>query len=284
MSVLAALVAGAVATMLLLRTTVAVLAHPTLDRENYRGHHLPTAVGVLLAAAVIAVDGARALLGVAGVGDADTAPARLGILGAVVMFAFLGLVDDLLGDAHDRGLRGHVIAALHGRVTTGFIKLGGGVAVAVVLAGTFDGDRPGRVILDGALIALAANMGNLLDRAPGRTIKWGLVAYVPIALAAGTAAAGIALAVVAGAAAVLLVGDLRERFMLGDTGANALGAALGLGVVLTAPLQGRAVVAAVLLGCNLASEVVSFSQVIDRVAPLRALDRWGRHRPPPTGD
>ena len=56
MSVAAALLAGAVATMLLLRTTTAVLAHPTLQRENYRGHHLPTAAGILLVTAVIAVD------------------------------------------------------------------------------------------------------------------------------------------------------------------------------------------------------------------------------------
>ena len=276
MSVLAALVAGAVATMLLLRTTIAVLDHPTLERENYRGHRLPTAVGVLLVAAVIAVDGARTLLGVAGVGDAETAPARLGILGAVVMFAFLGLVDDLLGDAGDRGLRGHLTAALRGRVTTGFIKLGGGVAVALVLAGTFGGDDPGRVLIDGALVALAANLGNLLDRAPGRTIKWGLVAYVPIAVAAGTAAAGIALGVVAGSAAVLLAGDLRERFMLGDTGANALGAALGVGVMLTTSAGVRTGVMLALLALTLLSELVSFSRIIERLPPLRAFDQVGR--------
>lgn len=278
MSVVLALLAGAVATMLLLRTTLAILAHPSLERENYRGHHLPTAVGVLLAAAVIAVDGARTLLGVAGIGDAETAPARLAILGAVVMFAFLGLVDDLLGDAGDRGLRGHVTAALHGRVTTGFVKLGGGAAVALVVAGAFDGDRPARVVIDGALIALAANMGNLLDRAPGRTIKWGLVAYVPVAAAAGAAAAGVALAVVAGAALVLLAGDLRERFMLGDTGANALGAALGVGVVLTTSSTVRTGVAAGLLALTLLSELVSFSRIIERVAPLRAFDQLGRRR------
>lgn len=276
MTVLAAMVAGALATMALLRTTRAVLAHPTLERENYRGHHLPTAVGLLLCAAVIAVDGGRALLGVIGVGDAGTAPARFGIVGAVVMFAFLGLVDDLLGDAHDRGLRGHVRAALKGRVTTGFVKLGGGVAVALVLAGMFAGDQPARVVIDAALIALAANMGNLLDRAPGRTIKWGLVAYAPIAVAAGDAAAGIALAVVAGSALVLLVGDVRERFMLGDTGANAIGAALGVGVVLSTSSGVRAGTMVALLALTLVSELVSFSRVIEAVPPLRAFDRLGR--------
>src|SRR3546814_6580858 len=59
MTVVLALIAGAVAAVVLLRTTAAVLAHPSLVRENYRGHSLPTAVGALLAAAVIAVDGGR---------------------------------------------------------------------------------------------------------------------------------------------------------------------------------------------------------------------------------
>jgi UDP-N-acetylmuramyl pentapeptide phosphotransferase/UDP-N-acetylglucosamine-1-phosphate transferase len=279
MTVALAFVAGLAAALVLLATTRQVLATPTLARENYRGHVLPTAAGALLVAAVIAVDGGRTLLGVAGVGDADTAPARLLILAAVVMFGFLGLVDDLLGDAGDRGLRGHVAAVLHGRVTTGFIKLGGGAAVALVLAGAIDGDRPARVLVDGALIALAANLGNLLDRAPGRTLKWGLLCYVPLALAAGTAAPGVALAVVAGAAAALLVGDLREQLMLGDTGANALGAALGCAAVLVVSPGVRGVVAAVLLGLTLLSEVASFSRIIGAVPPLRLFDELGR-RPP----
>lgn len=279
MTVLVALVAGALATALLLATTRALLAHPLLERENYRAHRLPTAAGVLLVAAVVAVDGGRTLLGALGVGDAATAPARLSVLAALVAFAFLGLVDDLLGDAEDRGLRGHVAAALRGRVTTGFIKLGGGAAIAVVLAGASVGDRPGRVLVDGAVIALAANLGNLLDRAPGRTTKWALVAYVPIAIAAGTTAAGVALGVVAGSAAVLLVGDLRERFMLGDTGANALGAALGTGVVLATDGDVRTTTAVVLLALTLLSEFVSFSSIIQRFPPLRAFDRVGRITP-----
>ena len=276
MTVVLALVAGVAATAALLATTHAVLAQPALARDNYRGHTLPTAGGVLLVAAVIAVDGGRTVLGFAGVGDAATAPDRVVVLAAVVMFGFLGLVDDLLGDARDRGLRGHLAAAIRGRVTTGFVKLGGGAAVALVLAGAVDGERPGRILVDGALIALAANLGNLLDRAPGRTLKWGLIGYVPVALAAGTAAAGVALAVVAGAAMALLLADLREQLMLGDTGANAVGAALGSATVLAVSPGVRVGATVALLALTLLSEVASFSRIIDAVPPLRAFDRLGR--------
>lgn len=276
MTVLLAIAAGALATGILLASTRQVLAQPVLARENYRGHGLPTAAGVLLVAAVIAVEGGRSLLAVIGVGDAGTASARLVVLAAVVVFGFLGLVDDLLGDAHDRGLRGHLRAAARGRVTTGFVKLGGGAAVALVLAGAVQGDRPLRVLVDGAVIALAANMGNLLDRAPGRTGKWGLACYVPVAIAAGASSAGVALGAVAGSAAVLLWPDLRERLMLGDTGANALGAALGVTTVLVVGEGVRDGTALALLGLTLLSEVVSFSRIIAAVPPLRIFDRLGR--------
>lgn len=276
MTVVLALLAGLAAAVVLERTTRATFAQPVLDRENHRGHHLPTAAGLLLVAAVVAVDGGRTAVGLVGLGDADTAAPRTAVLLAVVAFGFLGLVDDLLGDAHDRGLAGHVRAARRGRVTTGFVKLGGGASVALVIAGAIDGDRPGRVLVDGALIALAANLGNLLDRAPGRTLKVGLVAAVPLLVAAGTAATGVALAVVVGAGLGLLPGDLRERSMLGDTGANAFGAALGVATVSTATPAVRAGVAVALLALTLLSEVVSFSRVIGAVAPLRALDGLGR--------
>lgn len=276
MTVLLALAAGALATAALLASSQQVLGQPVLERENYRGHRLPTAAGLILVASTIAVEGGRTVLGLVGVGEVDTALPRLVVLGAVVMFGFLGLVDDLLGDAHDRGLRGHLLAAARGRTTTGFVKLGGGAAVALVLAGAVDGDHPGRVLIDGAVIALAANLGNLLDRAPGRTLKWGIACYVPLALAAGTGATGLALAVVAGSAAVLLVPDVRERVMLGDTGANALGAALGSATVLATSAGVRDVAAVVLLALTLLSEVVSFSRIIQTVPPLRLFDALGR--------
>jgi hypothetical protein len=67
--------------------------------------------------------------------------------------------------------------------------------------------------------------------------------------------------------------------MLGDTGANLLGAVLGLAVVLEASRPVRTVVLVALILLNLASERVSFSAVIDRTPGLRQFDRLGR-RPP----
>jgi len=270
-TVIALFLAGAVAATIVLRGMATSLAKPVLDRENHRGRHLPTAVGLCLVVAVVAVEGARSVL------DPETTVDRLVVLIAVAGFGFLGLLDDLAGDGGDRGLRGHVRAAVTGRLTTGFVKLAAGGALGLAIASTAPGGVV-RTILDGALIALAANLANLFDRAPGRTLKWSLLACVPLAIVAAGDAASTALAPVAGAALALLPGDVRERFMLGDTGANALGGALGVGAFLALGPDARTAVAAALLALTLLSEVISFSRIIDAVPPLRLLDRVGRLR------
>lgn len=270
MIVVALFAAGAIAALLCLRGMAATFEKPALDRENFRGHHLPTAVGLCLVVAVVAVEGARS------VADPETTGARLLVLLAVVAFGFLGFVDDLVGDGGDRGLKGHLRAALRLRLTTGFVKLAGGAAIGLAIAAAAHQGGIARTLVDGALVALAANIANLFDRAPGRTVKWALLVYVPLAIVAATDAPGTAVAPVAGAAAALLWGDVRERFMLGDTGANALGAGLGTAAVLALGPDARTIVATVLLALTLLSEVVSFSRVIQAVPPLRLLDRAGR--------
>jgi len=193
-----------------------ILASPALERTNYRGNRLATAGGLFIILTVLVIDAGRSVLGAIGVGsESGLTQARLAVLFAVFGFGFLGLVDDLAAVGEDRGFKGHLRALREGRVTTGLLKLLGGAAVAIVIVAT-PGFKSGRtLIVDAALIALAANLGNLLDRAPGRTIKFGLVAYVPIAIAIGTAPIGIAVAPVRGASLGLLPDDLRERLMLG---------------------------------------------------------------------
>lgn len=271
------LAGGVLAALLLERASAPVLSAPALRRSNYRGQELATAGGLVIVLAVLVVEAARTTLAEFGVGEElSDSLLRSMVLFACFAFAFLGLIDDLLGTEGDRGFRGHLRALLQGRLTTGAMKLFGGGVVAIVLTAA-PGEVSGRRLLaDAALVALAANLGNLFDRAPGRTIKVGLLVYVPIALAAGTSTLGLALAPVLGAAAGLLPADLDERLMLGDTGANLLGAVLGLAVVLETSRPVRTGVLVALLVLNAASERVSFTNVIDATPGLRHFDRLGR--------
>ena len=253
--------------------------HPGLLRDNHRGRPVPTAVGVVLAVAVVVVEAGRVLAGSAGIGDeGGPSAARLAVLVVALGLGLLGAIDDLVGDGdRQHGHRGPA----HQLDGTGRQAAGGQraqvapepTAVAVVAP---PGSGTGRLLGDAALVALAANLANLLDRAPGRTGKAGLAAFAVLAVATGAPSALAAVAVVAGAAAALLLDDLRERLMLGDAGANVLGGALGLGAVVACAPATRTAALVVVAVLNVASEVVSFSRVIDAVPPLRALDRAGR--------
>ena len=82
----------------------------------------------------------------------------------------------------------------------------------------------------------------------------------------------------AGAALAGLPFDLREEGMLGDAGANALGAVVGT-LLLAGPMWLLWAAAALLVALQLASERVSFSRVIEANRVLRAADRLGRRGP-----
>jgi UDP-N-acetylmuramyl pentapeptide phosphotransferase/UDP-N-acetylglucosamine-1-phosphate transferase len=276
-TVVLGLVVGALTVLLLRSGARGMLRAPALERPNYRNHLLPTGGGVLIVMAVLVVEASRAVLGAMGIGaEPGLTVQRSEVLFAVFAFGLLGLVDDLLGDGSTRGFKGHVQALFHGEITTGFLKLFGGAGVAIVLVATPGFATGRRLIIDAVLIALAANLGNLLDRAPGRTIKAAMIAYLPLAIVLGDGAVGVALAPAMGAAFGLLPADLREELMLGDAGANVIGAVLGLGVVLGRGEVTRTSALILLVVANVAAEVVSFSSIIDRVPPLRWLDRLGR--------
>ena len=276
MSVVAALVVGVITVRCLRLGAEDMLRAPTLMRHNYRDRIVPTAGGVLIVLAVLVVEAGRVALGAIDIGRNGLTEARSLVLFAAFGFALLGLIDDLLAQGDDRGFRGHLRALREGRLTTGFLKLFGGAGIAVVLVASPGFATGRRLLVDALLIALAANLANLFDRAPGRVIKVGIVAYVPLAIALGPSDIGVAIALVMGAAFGLLGDDLYEHLMLGDTGANVIGAVLGLGVVIGLSETARLTVLIVVATLNIAAELVSFGAVIDRVPPVRAVDHWGR--------
>ena len=136
---------------------------------------------------------------------------------------------------------------------------------------------PLTLAINAGLVAGGANLLNLFDLRPGRALK---VALAGGALLATRPAARPAVAAPLGAAIALLPEDLGERAMLGDAGANALGALLGTAAAASLSRPARLALLAMITGLTAASEVVSFTAVIERTPALRWLDMLGR-RPVP---
>lgn len=255
-------------------------AAPLFQRTNVRGVPVPVAVGLILPLVLVASASVFVVAESAGWVDLPLTTLSATVFGALG-FAFLGLLDDLAGNPDAQGFGGHLRALRGSQLTTGAVKLFGGGAVALIVAAPTSVDRPAILLADAALVALAANLANLLDRAPGRLGKASLLAAVPIGLAAGVDPRLLGPVIVGGALVALLVHDLHEQLMLGDTGANVLGAVLGLAAVMTTAPSTRVAMLVVVAGLNLISERVSFSRVIDRTPPLRWLDGLGRLPPEP---
>jgi hypothetical protein len=223
---------------------------------------------------VIAGLASAALLGAVATGwdAAHTGRTGLATAAAVAMMGAAGWWDDRHGDEETRGFAGHLTS---GRLTGGVVKVAAGAAAGVAAGLIVYRDRLGMVALTALAVPLAANLFNLLDRAPGRTGKAAVLVAAPL-FAFGNPVWAVAAAGTFGGLLAVLPADLGERGMLGDAGANPVGAVIGLGLAVS--LEGPALAAAVvvLLLLNLASERWSFSEVIDCTPALRTLDRLGR--------
>jgi UDP-N-acetylmuramyl pentapeptide phosphotransferase/UDP-N-acetylglucosamine-1-phosphate transferase len=236
---------------------------------NYAGRPVTLLGGPALAAAatISAVAGAPA--------GAAAATAVVGTVSGLV-----GAYDDLAGarpeQAGDKGLAGHLRALREGRVSTGAVKVAGiGAAAATAAVLTRRGRGPAALVdgvLTAGLVAGTANLVNLLDLRPGRA---GKAAVLTAAATLGGPAGGL-VAGPLGATLAVLPDDLGERVMLGDSGANAVGALLGLRFAAVAGRGPRVALLAGIVGLTLASEMVSFTKVIEATPGLRELDRLGR--------
>jgi len=247
-------------------------------RVNHRGEPVTLLEGPAIVVGALAGTAAAAVTG-PGALPSDVALA-LSVAGGGA--AALGALDDLKGSGKRRGLRGHLGALRHGEVTTGALKLAGiGVTGTVAALLLRPGDRgPVDCAVNAGIIAGGANLLNLFDLRPGRAIKVML-------LSAGLIAAGdrrgghaaTALAAPVGAALALLPADLRERAMLGDAGANALGAMAGVAAASALPRPARIGLLAAIVALTGLSEKVSFTRVIARTPALNWLDMLGRRGP-----
>ncbi|MCL2680717.1 MAG: hypothetical protein FWF11_04500 [Coriobacteriia bacterium] len=220
---------------------------------------------------------------------------------------FFGWLDDCFGRRGDGGgFKGHIKALLRGKLTTGMAKLLGigctALAVSIFLVG-FDPFAGGflrlssydllLIVLATCAIALSANLINLFDLRPARASK--VYVFLTLQVAFISLCAALVFTTITGlwnpahllreelVHVLWLLGpiaaiwryDAGERAMLGDAGANPAGALLGLfavsGLFVLLPVYVLFV-----LALNLASEKVSYSQLIERTPWLQRIDSWGR--------
>lgn len=230
----------------------------TWTRTNHRGEPVTLLAGPAVTAG--AVTGAMA----SGLRPSWRAAMVLAGTGA----AAFGSYDDLAGDGASRGFHGHIGALRRGQLTTGTVKLAGIGATGLAAALLTGRKEPADLVIDAALVAGGANLINLFDLRPGRAIKAALAAGVLLSAPPGCSAP-------LAASAALLPEDLGEQAMLGDAGANAIGAMLGVAAT-TLPRRARLAALAGVIGLTAASERVSFTKVIERTPALHWLDMLGR--------
>ncbi|OUC94649.1 hypothetical protein [Streptosporangium minutum] len=241
----------------------------TWDRTNHRGEPITLLEGPAFVAGAGAA--AAVLPGL-------PVRVRAAVLTAVAGSGALGAYDDLYGATSSKGFKGHLSALAKGEVTSGAVKILG-IGVTGLAAAALTSRGPVDTAVNGALVAGGANLANLFDLRPGRAIKVGLLTGAPL-LAAGlwrdAPVPATLAALPIGAAVALLPEDLGERAMLGDAGANALGALLGLAASVALGRPGRLAVLGTVVALTAASEKVSFTRFIAGNPVLNRIDLLGR--------
>lgn len=244
---------------------------------NHRGVHLPVVLGLALFGGVALAALARVLAETASDGGLAGEGPPVGWLLAATALVFVGGLYDDLQPNRTRGLINQLSRGLHGEITPGLVKLVAIVAAAGIAVVALGG-APARMVLGIPFVAGAANLWNLLDVAPGRSIKYQLLAAFAVLPLAGNAADGL-LPAATGAAVGVAAFDLRERGMLGDSGSNVLGFVLGATLYPGLPVWGLAIGLAIVLAIHGVAESITLSRVIAGTPPLRWFDELGRIRP-----
>ncbi len=254
-----------------------------LVRPNFRGKSIVSSYGLIAFPYIIA---ATVIFGLRGLVTWNHALLYLCVMAA--MWA-LGAIDDIWGSREVGGFGGHFKKLLfEHKLTTGALKALGGGLVSLVAAyvicrqapvpsipySLFPIPFPVRALIAAVTIALSANLLNLFDLRPGRALAVLFAGLgVTCIVARGRLAAAPLIGAIAAIALIFGIADSRGRAMMGDSGSNSLGAALGLTIVLSAPnwmLPAIVLMAAV----HIYSEKHSISGLIESNRVLRAMDRF----------
>lgn len=250
---------------------ISMLKEIGMMERNFRQESIPIGMGLFFIAPLLVFSFlARNLLSF----HSNFSP--LFLLGSIGM-SFVGFIDDLSRDKANKGFKGHFKSLFHGQLSTGMLKAMAGGMLSIYLA-SFLSDNFWTFLLDSLLMLMFTNFMNLWDLRPGRAAK----VFLLIDLCLIGAIVGLFKEVSALLILCLILvfiyirDDLQAKYMMGDTGANLLGMALGVTAAYALDTPIKIVMLAVLLLFNGLSERCSFTKMIEHNRILNFIDKIGR--------
>lgn len=239
-----------------------------LAKPNFLGEEVFASYGIVLFADVLALVSIGVLVGLIRV---EVARLYISVMGVM---CFLGLIDDLYGTREVGGFKGHFRKLIFERkLTTGVLKAVGGAIVGAVAGKTVYPDNLARCITCTLLVALGANFLNILDLRPGRAVGVFLLAIGVTCCVAFDTLPDRWLIAILGVTTILWgLADSRGKAMMGDSGSNSLGAALGLTAALSFALSTQVAAILLLVVIHWYSERHSITRLIENNKILKAID------------
>lgn len=246
-----------------------MLVDGEMEKENYRGDLIPVGMGIALIPILIIHFFILIYL----------YPTEINLLliflGGILAMAFVGMVDDLLGNRDTLGFKGHIGSLLKGKLTTGGFKAVIGGMISLFISFLISNSTL-QLILNFLIMALMTNLLNLMDLRPGRAIKsftllWGAFLFVGL-----TRGSKEILAIVMGYNLAYFPQDLKAKAMMGDVGSNTLGISLGMAAAISFANQYKIIVVIGLVLLHVIAEKYSITKIIKENKLLNYLDELGR--------
>lgn len=238
-------------------------------RQNYQGKTIPSGLGLLLMINSLMILPFMLLFLL-------VEPPMILIKGFMLgVIAFVGTVDDFMGDSSSRGFKGHVkVLIKEKRFTSGGLKAAVGLLAGFML-GVFTGNHFIEVGINALVFAFSVNTFNLMDVRPGRSIKL-YILFSFMILLWGRDQVVLLITPILGAVLRILPLDLKEEGMLGDIGSNILGASAGFFLVVLFDYPVKIILLGFLLLIQWVGDHISFTRLIEKYSTLRYIDNLGR--------
>ena len=238
-------------------------------RKNYNNIEIPVGMGIALIPVLLINTSILLLI------PLYTNERLLVFLIGILTMAFVGIIDDLMGDRNDTGFRGHFGNLLKGKLTTGGLKAVTGGLIGFFISIFISSSLP-VIFINTILIALMTNLLNLFDLRPGRALKVYLIIGLILLLMGITMESKIIFTIILGYCIIYLPQDLKARSMMGDVGSNTLGMTLGIISAVSLNVTYRLVIIFLLLTIHIVAEKYSLTKLIKKVHILDLLDQLGR--------